>query len=88
MKRVKCSRVGKFPRVSLAHTAVGGRLRNRASYVAEWQNEVSWSFKIESVWSGLPETLSDPNVEGARFTKGEYLVLLVKPMYLRHLSET
>ena len=36
------------------------RLRNRASFVAEWQNEVSWSFQIESFWSGLPETLSDP----------------------------
>ena len=36
------------------------RLRNRASYVAEWQNEVSWLFYVESFWSGLPETLSDP----------------------------
>ena len=36
------------------------RFFNRASYVAEWQNEVSWLFYIESFWSGLPETLSDP----------------------------
>ena len=38
---------------------IEARLRNRASFVAEWQNEVSWSFQIESFWSGLPETLSD-----------------------------
>ena len=37
-------------------------MRNRALYVAEWQNEVSWSFKIESFWAGLPETLSDPSI--------------------------
>ena len=36
------------------------RFFNRDSYVAEWQNEVSWLFYIESFWSGLPETLSDP----------------------------
>ena len=36
------------------------RFFNRASYVAEWQNEVSWLFYIESFWSGLPETFSDP----------------------------
>ena len=39
---------------------IEARLRNRASFVAEWQNEVSWSFQIESFWSGLPETLNDP----------------------------
>ena len=41
---------------------IEARLRNRASFVAEWQNEVSWSFQIESFWSGLPETLSDPTI--------------------------
>ena len=45
---------------------IEARLKNRASYEKSSlvcrgvANEVSWSFSIESFWSGLPENLNDP----------------------------